>query len=269
MASHRPNLYRTPSEGERYFLRRLLHHVPGIKSYEHLKCWDGSNFDNTPRPTFKAVCVLLGLLEDDSEWETCLLEASVYKRSGQLRRLFCAILIHNNVQDPPALWDFFKAHLCSDVLARYRTQAHDRHLSLNDQIEQDMLRKINSILMRMDPRKNLTSFGLLLPPKEEEPASRWMHKVEHALNYDRTIQRAAANSSREKFLPEQKALYDDVMTAVDEFCSTTEHLERKVTGHSAFFVQAPAGTGDTFTMNCLIATVRVRGEIAYRGSRQL
>jgi len=217
-----------PNQGERYFLRRLLHHVPGIKSFEHLKCWNGTSFLNEPFATYKAVCVEMGLLEDDGEWETCLLEASVSETASDMRRLFCSLLNQGHVQDPTALWEFAKNHLCDDILHDYRTVQNDPSISVNTEIEYEVLRKISSILLQMDPRKNLASFGLPEPPEEEkQPDARWLHKVKAPLAYNTTEQRTAAEESRDKLLPEQAVLFNAVMKAVQEFTSNSILMERR------------------------------------------
>jgi hypothetical protein len=68
-----------PSEGERYYLRTLLSHVKGATSFDHLKTVNGHTCRN-----FKEACIRLALLEDDNEWDACLLEASVIQSEKQL-----------------------------------------------------------------------------------------------------------------------------------------------------------------------------------------
>ena len=63
-----------PSEGERYYLHILLTHVRGASSFNHLKTVNGHIYE-----TFKEACIQLGLLQDDSEWNACLTEASNIK----------------------------------------------------------------------------------------------------------------------------------------------------------------------------------------------
>ena len=60
-----------PSEGERYYLRTLLTHVKGSTSFNDLKTVNGYLCR-----TFKEACICLSLLQDDNEWDACLLEAS-------------------------------------------------------------------------------------------------------------------------------------------------------------------------------------------------
>lgn len=56
-----------PIEGERYYLRMLLCHIPGPKSYEDLRTIDGYKYQ-----TNKQAAVACGLLEDDKSNEKCM-----------------------------------------------------------------------------------------------------------------------------------------------------------------------------------------------------
>ncbi|GBB96669.1 hypothetical protein RclHR1_28030001 [Rhizophagus clarus] len=60
-----------PSEEERYYLRTLLSYAKGATSFDDLKTVDGHTYRS-----FKETCVCLALLQDDNEWNACLLEAS-------------------------------------------------------------------------------------------------------------------------------------------------------------------------------------------------
>ena len=51
-----------PNSGERYYLRMLLHIVPGAKSFEDLRTIDGKTY-----ATFRKACMTLGLVADISE----------------------------------------------------------------------------------------------------------------------------------------------------------------------------------------------------------
>jgi hypothetical protein len=63
-----------PSEGERYYLRILLTHIKGATSFDDLKSINGYVCN-----TFKEVCILLNLLEDDTEWDIYLYKVSQIK----------------------------------------------------------------------------------------------------------------------------------------------------------------------------------------------
>ncbi len=92
-----------PSEGERYFLRLLLHHVPGATSFEDLTCTNRHLQHPTQHASFKEACQQRGLLQDDAEWAQCMEEALSMASASCLRALFIALLVFNVVANPLAL----------------------------------------------------------------------------------------------------------------------------------------------------------------------
>jgi hypothetical protein len=110
-----------PSEGERYYLQILLTHVVGATCFEDLKT---THRPHTPtivvHPTFKASCLARGLLQDDAEWDQCLLEAVGVQLPRSLRQLFASLLIYNNVTNPGRMWDNHKGALMEDFLHQAR-----------------------------------------------------------------------------------------------------------------------------------------------------
>ncbi|XP_064644732.1 uncharacterized protein LOC135498407 [Lineus longissimus] len=79
----------SPAQGERYYLRLLLLHIPGCTCFEDLRRQENGDV----APTFKMAAVLRGYLEDDREWDTCLQEAKATAHPKQIRNLFAIILI--------------------------------------------------------------------------------------------------------------------------------------------------------------------------------
>ncbi|CAG8464749.1 26665_t:CDS:2, partial [Dentiscutata erythropus] len=67
-----------PSEGERYYLRTLLSYVKGATSFDDLK-----TINDYICSSFKEACSYLGLLQDDTEWDACLLEATFVQTGHQ------------------------------------------------------------------------------------------------------------------------------------------------------------------------------------------
>ena len=99
-----------PSEGERYYLRILLTRVRGATSFDDLKTVEGCNCNS-----FKEACIRLSLLQDDDEWNACLLEASAVQSGKQLRNLFASILLFCQPVNPEVLWNEHKVSLCEDI----------------------------------------------------------------------------------------------------------------------------------------------------------
>ncbi|XP_073389622.1 uncharacterized protein [Physcomitrium patens] len=88
---------------EVFYLRLLLTHVEAPTSFEDLLC-----FHDIVHPTYKAACIARGLLQDDSEWENCLQEATVIALPKQVWRLFATLLVFGQLLDPLSL---LKTHL--------------------------------------------------------------------------------------------------------------------------------------------------------------
>jgi hypothetical protein len=111
-----------PNQGERFYLRRLLYHIPGAKNFQDLRTINGKLC-----VSFKEACRELGLLEDDSEWENCLSEAALIQSGKQLRNLFITILLHCSPENALALFEKFQVQLSED----YRYQLEKRS-GIND-----------------------------------------------------------------------------------------------------------------------------------------
>ncbi|KAK9689010.1 hypothetical protein RND81_09G027900 [Saponaria officinalis] len=98
-----------PAEGERYFLRLLLLHVRGPKSFEDLLTVDGYRCC-----TFQEAALKLHLLEEDDAVDMCLKEACEIQMPFALRRLFSTVLIFCQPSDPTTLWIKYYKHLSED-----------------------------------------------------------------------------------------------------------------------------------------------------------
>jgi hypothetical protein len=84
----------SPRDPERFYLRLLLCHRQGPRSFEDLRTIDG-----VVHPTFKDAAIAAGYLENDNEWEHCLTEASRFQIPYQLRQLFATILVYSLPSD--------------------------------------------------------------------------------------------------------------------------------------------------------------------------
>jgi hypothetical protein len=109
-----------PSEGERYFLRLLLHHVPGATSFEDLACTNKHLQHPTQHASSKETCQQCGLLQDDTQWAQCMEEATSMASASCLRALFAALLVFNAVANPLALWERFKEDMAKNFLYQAR-----------------------------------------------------------------------------------------------------------------------------------------------------
>ncbi|XP_077977577.1 uncharacterized protein LOC144433142 [Glandiceps talaboti] len=127
-----------PTEGERFYLRLLLHHVPGCKSFEDIRTLP----DGTVCLTFQEAALKRGLLQDDQERIECLAEATISaketKKADAIEKLLNPdqLIVYNAViqaiQSPGVPSLFFldgpggtgKTFLYNTILARVRLTQH-------------------------------------------------------------------------------------------------------------------------------------------------
>ncbi|GFR90170.1 DNA helicase-like protein [Elysia marginata] len=112
-----------PSEGERFFLRLLLQHIKGARSYEDLRTLENGQVCNT----FHEAALQRGLQQDDGEWRFCLEEAALTSNPIHLRKLFSVILIFCAPSDPVGLWTQFHPHMCEDYTYHYQQRNEIHH----------------------------------------------------------------------------------------------------------------------------------------------
>jgi ATP-dependent DNA helicase PIF1 len=239
--------YVPPSEGERFYLRTLLHAVPGATSFEDLRTTGqgGANDPHVVHPTFKAACLARGLLQDDAEWERCMHEAAVAASPSQLRALFATILAFNDVSDPLALWNCFKLDLAEDFLHQARRQNPSREL--DDFVLNQALRHLDALLQSMNSPRGLADFHLPIPTVAPSVQA----VAEELARYDARAQAALRDRDVPLLNQRQREAYDAVLQAI--YC-----LGR---GGNLFLLDGPGGTGKTFLYSCLLSTVRARNKV--------
>ncbi|KAL2498900.1 ATP-dependent DNA helicase [Abeliophyllum distichum] len=144
-----------PIQGERYYLRLLLNHVRGPKSFQSLKYINGLVVES-----FREAALLRGLLHGDNDCELCLQEASTYQMPHSLRRLFSTILVFCSPNNPKQLWNQFRQFMIEDYI---RKGLHCHHA------EVEALKSINSFLEPLGKSLNdyeLVNFDVNVPEAE-------------------------------------------------------------------------------------------------------
>ena len=224
----------SPRGGEKYYLRVLLHHVPGAQSFEHLRTVEG-----TLLPTFKDACLARGLLRDDEEWARCLDEAAGTQSASSLRALFAIILDFNAPRAPGLLWKRFENDLCED----FTFQGQPLRIARSN-----ALREVERYLSLQG--KSLSDFEDM--PKIEEPSRTRLHLLHAELMYDAHTQRAIVQRGLALLTEEQTSVYQTIMDAISFPTDAPK----------CFFLQAAGGCGKTFLQNLMLATVRSTGNVA-------
>ena len=105
----------SPAQAERFFLRLLLHHVPGAQSFAAVRTHEGTVY-----ATFREAAQARGLLQDDSEWDACLAEAVTVRSGRGLRHLFADVLLANHPAAPHLLWAKYREATADDLLRKAR-----------------------------------------------------------------------------------------------------------------------------------------------------
>ncbi|XP_065678963.1 ATP-dependent DNA helicase pif1-like [Hydra vulgaris] len=106
-------MYKVNPTGELFFLRLLLLHAKGAKSWVDVRTVKGIVVE-----TFREAYVLNGLLLDDPEWQNALSEADLTRMPKQIRQLFAIILTFCEPDHPLHLWNTYKAFMIEDFIHR-------------------------------------------------------------------------------------------------------------------------------------------------------
>jgi flagellar biosynthesis GTPase FlhF len=230
----------SPTAGEKYYLRLLLLHQRGCKSFADIR-----TVNNQICNTFKSAAEMLGLLENDNSWDLTLQESVLFKMPNQLRQLFATLLMFNNLNNPKQLYDKYKNHFIED----YQRDQRYRTYNLN-QLNNLALIDIDNIL-QMNSR-NLSLYDSMY----QIDTTLLMPRINRLIQEEELSQREIENIRQEvrenelKLNNDQKLIYHKII----------ETINRQ--NNQIFFIDGPGGTGKTFLYNLIISKVRSRGEIA-------
>jgi len=114
-----------PSNVEYYYLRMLLHHDRGPTSFLDLK-----TVDDVIHPTFQRACQVLGLLQDESHWNSTLEETALFQSMSNLRELFVTIIAFCHINNLTELWENHKDNMSLDIMQQERLHSGNRDLAI-------------------------------------------------------------------------------------------------------------------------------------------
>ncbi|XP_050059695.1 uncharacterized protein LOC126550985 [Aphis gossypii] len=216
--------------------------VRGPKSFAHLKTVNGHQCQ-----TYREACQLLGLLENDSHWDLTLADSVVSSNAYQIRTLFAIIITTCFPSQPIQLWNKYKDAICEDILHRLRIQTNNPDIQITDEIYNEGLILIEDQCLTI-ANKLLIEVGMIAPNRSMHDAFNQELNRELQYNVD-TLQEFVRNNVP-LLNEQQKQVYKTLMQAVD---NNTGGL---------FFLDAPGGTGKTFVISLILATIRSRCDIA-------
>lgn len=223
----------SPRQGECFFLRILLHHVKGPRSFDDVKTVRGAICD-----TFRKACQLQGLLDDDITWHVTMQEAGVSAAPHALRFLLAIIITQCNPSDVKELWTHHKVNLTEDF----------KHRGMNpEDAENSALVHLEDIISAMGGN-HLETYGLDKPRRDvsERRGQEYLREI----SYDLHIEREKSDRNQRVMTTDQTNVFKTIMAAVN----------KKQKG--IFFLDAPGGCGKTFVIETILSTIRAEGKIA-------
>ncbi len=230
-----PVISLSASNSEMYFLRMLLYHKSGATSFADLRTVNGIE-----EPSFQAACLRMGIIDDEEEISKVLEEAASVRFGPQLREVFATILIWIKPADPKAFWEKHQKLLSEDILHR------DSVLEPNESILNEVLLDLQEHIERNG--STLEAFNLPVPDKTLI-SERIPREVREETNYDTESLEEVVKVNVPKLNSEQSAVYRRVMNSV--------HMNLG----EIIALDAAGGTGKTFLISTMLASVRAEGEV--------
>jgi hypothetical protein len=226
---------------QQFYLRLLLLNVPAPTSFDDLKIVDSTPFD-----TYKAACQARGLLNDDSEYDSCLNEAYTFQTDHAFRRLFMLIVAQCSPTDALALMLRHKHQLQGGC--EYRLKNHFNIPAPTVQQVWDLALSDLEVIAHQHG-KSLEMFNLPTPSGAFTAATHNRAIVEE-LSFNADEQQERYDNGMAMANPDQTHAVNQVINSV------TNNLGQ------LFFLDGPGGTGKTFVESLCLAKVRAMGKIA-------
>lgn len=253
----------SPREPEKFYLRLLLSHVRGAKSFEEMRTVDGVLYE-----TFQAAAQARGLLADDEQWDLCLLKGNTFKSAVMLRKLFAVILLFCEPSDPLRLCNTHRDNLSEDYLQAQRSRLTEEVPQLTDQMRNvaygNSLLDIDDILSAQNIR--IADFdGFVLPAVDtrDNHSSEYRGMPRNEREQRELCEEAAMSMFDPVDLPfneNQRTIFNIVMEAFNAgqiVGGVRAHLDNNL-----FFIDGPGGTGKTYIFNAILQAVRRTRNIA-------
>lgn len=221
-----------PRDVERFYLRLLLHHVPGATSFQDIRTVDGVIYE-----TFQQAVQARGLLQNDDEFDQDLALSAAIASARQLRELFSMMLLFCELSDPRRLFDKYIKDMGDDFL---RERGIDE---IDEEVTGAILSDIELILFRNG--SSLRNFQSM-PQDVHLPASNQSGPDNVELTQDRNYAEQMARTLNDA----QRHAYDAVIQAVTDLDNQSAACQPK-----CFFIDGPGGSGKTYLYRTIITSV--------------
>ncbi|GJU24313.1 DNA helicase [Tanacetum coccineum] len=234
--------YVHPAVGDLFYQRMLLSHQKGCQSFRDIR-----TVNHTVHLTCRAACEAMGLLGDDKEWETTLIEASSTATPSELRTLLAHIFTHCQVSNPSALWRCTWNLMSNDIpyVASISLGIPNLHIDLSE-LQNYTKYEFEACLNHCS--RSLTDFVISLPPENLMSVLRNKLLMEEK-SYNRNLLAIERDKLIEKLNNCQRDIFNIIMHAI-----TTKTQE-------LIFVYGHGGTGNTFLWKTIIYALRAEGKI--------
>ena len=236
----------SPVQGERFYLRLLLNHITGVKSFEDLKMYEDIKYS-----TYKETCMAMGLLEDDSEWRYSLGEILLVGSAKQLRSTFAVILQYCRPTEPKKLLEEFLDGMKDDFIF----QAMKDGISTRDEIDDKKI--FNLLLLALD--EELSQMGGSLSDFEDmpQPVELSMEEKEARVIQEEMFDMSKQDDFVQTWVPllnlAQSKIFEEIYSAVH---SSVDSKCNKV-----HILNSPGGYGKTLVLKVITAKIRSEGGI--------
>ena len=228
-------------QSELYYLQMLLHHKTGPTCHTDLKRVH-INHEEVICDTFQEACLKLGLIDDDTEINRAMKDASTINFGDALINFFCSLLIWCQPMNPAQFWNDWKTELCTDKMKK---KGLTEPSAL---IVAEVLLCIKRRLQKED--LSMEQFHLPQPDSRVIEAAEELTMLQEETHYNTESLKNVVQQEYQILNEGQKKVFTEVMDSVNN------HRGK------IFCLNAGGGTGKTTTSNLLLANIRSQGRVA-------
>ncbi|GFX41928.1 ATP-dependent DNA helicase [Trichonephila clavipes] len=224
-----------PNNTECFYLRLLLINIRGPISFQDLRTVNGQLC-----AIYRQACQELNLLENDAHWDTALADASNTAQLQQIRTLFAIILTTCFPSNPKDLWEKYKDYMSEDILHRLRAANQNLDIQFTPNVYNEAMILIEDICLTI-ANKALVQLGM--PASNRHANNLFDRDLQRETHYDSDELGTFVKTNLPQLILEQRIAYDRIMRAITEQSG------------GLFFIDAPGGTGKTFLLSLILATI--------------
>jgi len=176
-----------------------------------------------------------------------LADAAFSSRPHQIRTLFSIIISTCFPSNPVDLWTKYKDDMTDDILHRMRRTTSNPQLEITVEMHNEALILIEDACLMM-ANKVLAQLGMISPNRPMYAA--FNQEMQRKKQYYCNELSKNLRFKIPKMNDQQKNAYDTIMKAVNDGSG------------GIYFLDAPGGTGKTFLISLILATIRSQNQIA-------